>query len=330
MAVTAAAELIACQEPDLFERRWTLASEVRRAGQATGDRDLAFTGGFFMMLEHIGRGEMDEATVLADDLRRLAEASRSYWLRFLIAHFESMTAIARCSPDALEVIEAERLAFEDQPVDWFGVSVIQQAVVAMGRGTLAEMLVPFAEAQAQYSDNDEWSRKWNYAVAKAYLDSGRHEDAAEVMTNSADLDFDRYWLSSMLHLGQVGLVLGRVEDCERVLSELDRYRGRFALIGVGAAITGQVSTGLGQAALGLGRLDQAEELFREAVAQAEAVQFPFFETVARRHLAMTLVASDPADGEAVDHLDAAAAMAERYGFALEAAAIESVRADIGR
>lgn len=45
---------------------------------------------------------------------------------------------------------------------------------------------------------------------------------------------------------------------------------------------------------------------------------------------MTLAARGPADGEAVEHLEAAAAMAERYGFALEAAAIESVRADLGR
>lgn len=329
VAVTAAAELIACQEPDLFERRWTLACEVRRAGQALGDRDLAFTGGFFMMLEHIGRGEIDKAERLHPELRRLAEAGRAYWPRFLVAHFDSLVAVARCEPGALDVVEAERVAFEDQPVDWFGVSVIQQAVVAMGRGTLADMLLPFAEVQAQYSDNDEWSRKWNYAVAKAYLDSGRLQEAAEVLEQAPELDFDRYWLSSMLHLGQVGLTLERPDLCHRVLDEVMAYRGRFAFVGVGAAITGQVSTALGQAALGLGQLAQAEELFREAVDQAAEVGFPFFETIARRHLAMTLARRDPAGTEAVEHLVAAAATANRYGFVLEVTALESLRADLG-
>ncbi len=328
IAVADAAELIASQEPDQFERRWTLASDVRRAGRALGDRDIAFTGGFFMLLEHIGRGELDEAEHLMVELRELADRGRAYWPRFLVAHFTTVTAVARCSPDALEVIEAERSAFEGHPVDWFGVSVIQQAMVALGKGTMADMLLPFAEALAQHSDNDEWSRKWNYPIAKAYLDTGRLDEAVAAIEKYPDLDFDRYWLASMHHLGQLGLTLGRADYCERVLAEMSPYRGRFAIVGVGAAISGQVSTALGQAALGLGRLDEAEELFREAVEQAAALDFPFFATLARRHLAMTLLRRSTADVEARELLDEAAAAAERFDFALEAAAVETLRAEL--
>ncbi|MEM9132426.1 MAG: AAA family ATPase [Actinomycetota bacterium] len=328
MAVADAAELIACQEPDLFDRRWSLACDVRRAGRALRDRDIAFTGGFFMLLEHIGRGEFDQAEKMAGELRELAEAGRAYWPRFLVAHFDSLTAVARCSPGAQEVIEAERAEFEDQPVDWFGISVIQQAVVAMGRGELADMLLPFAEALEQHSHNEEWARKWNYPIAKAYIDTDRPEQAVAAIEKYPDLDFDRYWLSSLHHLGQLGLMLGRADYCERVLAEMSPYRGRFAIIGVGAALSGQVSTALGQAALGLGRLDEAEELFREAMDQAVELGFPFFATLARRHLAMTLLRRDEASAEAREHLDEAAAVAVRHGLALEAAAVETLKAGL--
>ena len=328
IGAAAAAELVACQEPDLFVRRFELAQRVQQIGYAVGDRNLAFTGGFFVALEHLARGEVRLAERLAAEVVELADKIGTYWPRFLAAHFATMLAIARCDPAARDLIERERLMFEDDPVDTFGNSVIQQATVAMAEGTLSEMLLPFAEAIDQFAEYPDWVVKWNFAIAKAHLDAGDLGRAVEAVEVQLEPEFDRYWLPSLYQLGLLGLMLGRDDYCRRVLDALTPYRGRFAIIGAGATMTGQISTALGQAALGLGDLDAAEEFLREAAEQAGRAGFPFFEATARRFLATTLLRRDIANAEAARLLDDVDAAAARYGFALESAAVAELREEI--
>ena len=311
-----AAELISSHEPDRFVRRRELAEEVRRIGRATGDRDLHFTGSWFLVLDMMQAGEMESAMPIVEELRRVVEATREYWPSFLVAHFKSATAIARCDPDALDVIEEERSTFEHHPVDWFGVSVIQQATVAAGRGAISDMLLPIAQAAGQHGSGG-WAEKWNYAFCKAYLDIGEHDKALDAIAINPDPDYDNYWVASTYHLGLLGLLLDREDICRTCVEKLELYRGRFATIGLGACISGHVSTSLGQAYLGLRELVMAEELFREAVEQADAVGFPYFATNARRFLAQTLFAQGGRDDEAKGLLETVLQAAERYGFSLE-------------
>lgn len=325
IGVAAAAELIACQEPDLIERRWELAREVQGIGRATSDRELSFTGGFFVMLEHLARGDVEDVVEMSRELTRLADDMGGYWPRFLAGHIATLLAVARSVPEARDVIEAERSKFEHQPVDTLGVSVIQQAGVAMAEGTLSEMLLPFARAADKYREIDEWAKKWNFAFAVAHLEAGDLDAARSMIDAYPEPDLDRYWLPSMCQLGRLGLALGREEYCQRVLRELEPYRNRFAIIGVGAAITGQVSTALGQASLGMGDALSAVSYFREAAVQAAQAGFPYFEVVARRFLATALLQADVDHDEAALLLDQVSESAIRFGFTIEAEEAETLR-----
>ena len=192
------------------------------------------------------------------------------------------------------------------------------------------MLLPFAAAIDQFSEFGDWVRKWNFAIAKAHLDAGDLDAALEAIESEPDPDFDRYWVASIYQLGLLGLSLDRRDYCERVMRDLMPYRNRFAMIGVGATLSGQVSTALGQAALGLDDFESAEVFFREAADQATALSFPFFAATAKRFLATTLLRTDDTSEEAWRLLDAVTGAADTHGFVLEAAAVRSLREAHGR
>jgi class 3 adenylate cyclase/tetratricopeptide (TPR) repeat protein len=316
VGTTLAAELISFHAPDLFIRRRELAAETQRIGRATGDRDLLFIGSWFQVLEMVQAGDLAAAIRLVDEVRPVVEAAREYWPSFLLSHFETAISIARCAPNALELIERQRSSFEHQPVDSFGVSVIQQATVAMGHGTLSDMLLPFAEAADEHND-DAWARKWNYAFSKAYLDAGEVDKALAAIALNPEPDFDNYWLASTYHLGLVGLLSQRTDICRKVIGKLEAFRGRFAIVGLGACVSGHISTSLGQAHMGLGDLDSAEALFREAAEHSDRAEFAYFATNARRFLARTLLMKHADNREAQTILDRVLSDARQHGFALE-------------
>lgn len=290
------AELLSELRPDAFERRRAVADEIRRIGRATNDADLLFTGSFYSMLDAIERGAIELAESLLEQLRTITASKRDFYSRYRIACLDAAMAVARSEPDAQERIDAAHQMADGEPVDSFAPLVLQTATLAMYRGTLTEILLPIAQAADMWDDS--WSRRWDFALAKAYLDTGEHELASETVRANPEPVADSFWLSSYCQLAEVGWLLGFPDLCHRAIEQLTPFRGRFALIGGGLSVSGLVSVAIGQASLGLGELADAEAFFREAIADADAAGFPFFATNARRLLAETLLTIDPASQEA--------------------------------
>lgn len=306
------AELLSGHRPDTFERRRTVADELRRIGRATGDRDLLFTGTFFSMLDSIERGATSTAQTHLEELRAIATAKRDFFSRYRVAYLDALLAVARCEPTAPERIEAAHLMAEGEPVDSFAPLVLQNATLAMYNGTLADILTPIAEASDMWDES--WSRRWDFALAKAYLDIGNHDLAAQTIRNNPEPTVDSYWLASYCQLAEVGRVLGLSEVCDRVIEKLTPFRGRFVLIGSGLAVSGSASAALGQAHLGCGDHATAEVLFRESIDLADAAVFPYFAAHSRRLLAETLLSMDPGDPEADQLLHDVLDDARHHGF----------------
>lgn len=309
---TLVAELLSCLGPTDFERRRVVADEVRRIGRAIGDSDLAFAGGFFAMLDALERGDVDDAESILRRLRRSAETSLDFFSRYRVAYLEAVIALAKDEPRAQELMDAAHQMAEGEPIDAFGPLVLQAATLAMYRGTLSDMLIPIAQATDMWEDS--WTQRWDFALAKAYLDTGELDKAAEIIGNNSEPDFDSYWLASSCQLAEVGWLLDYPDICARVIDDLTPFRGRFVLVGSGLAVTGLASVALGQAHLGIGELDMAEELLREGVEQAEKAGFPYFATNAKRLLAQALSASDPSSFEAAALLDEVLAQSAACDF----------------
>ncbi len=317
IGTTIAAELIAIQDPELFEHRAELAGELHRIGRLLDSRAHRFTGGFFLACEHQHRGEVSEAEVYVEELREIAESTRSYWYRYLVAHFDTMLLIARRDPAARAAVADQSARAEKAPVDGFGPSVIQEAAIALADGTLAEMLSPFGAAMDQFGHVDQWAKKWNHPVARALLETGDVEAALPIVELQPVPDRDWYFVSGVCNLAWIGLHLRSERFCDLAIQQLAPHRRRFAIIGLGICVSGNVSTALGQAYLGLGAVRLSLDYFREGIEVADRAGFPYFATEARRYLAGALLQLDPSDPDVADLLERAEADARRYEFAVE-------------
>lgn len=311
---TLVAELLSEVRPDALGRRQAVADEARRIGRATSDPDLLFTGTYYLMLEALERGEVEPATSFLEDLRSIAGRRRDFFSRYRVACLDAVIALAKCDPAAQERIDAAHLMAEGEPVDSFGALVLQTGTLAMCKGTLADILLPIAQAADMWDES--WSRRWDFALAKAYLDTGDHELAGKTIRNNPEPSQDSFWLASCCQLAEVGWLLEFPDICAWVIEQLTPFRGRFVMVG-GLAVTGLSSIALGQAYLGLHDLDTAEVLFREGLAQAESTNFPYFATNARRLLAQTILMTDPTSQEANLLLENVLGAAHKHDFRTE-------------
>jgi len=310
-----AAELTSSHEPERFERRRKIAEEVRRIGRATGDKSLLITGSIFIVLDEIGEGRIHLVEPLLDELTTLVDSAGEYFTQYLVDYLGSALAVARCDPDMEERIERVRVRFENHPLDTFGMSLLQTGWIALTRGTLSSLLLEIVRASTTWDEG--WGAKWNYALSRAHLDAGDEQAALAVVQAQPEPDRDFYWLASMCQLATLGLALSESEVCRRVVRELTPFRGRLAIIGLGIGISHQVSTALGQAHEGLGEFELAEALYRESVAQADEIGFPYLGVIARRYLAQRLIARDPNHAETAALLSQVIATSQHHGFADE-------------
>ncbi len=308
------AELLSEVRPDALGRREAVADEVRRIGRATNDPDLTFTGTHYSLIEALERGDIAVATSMLEDLRSIADRKRDFFSRYRVACLDAVIALATCDPTARERIDAAHLMAEGEPVDAFGALVLQTGTLAMCSGTLADILLPIAQAADMWDES--WSRRWDFALAKAYLDTGDHSLAGQTVRSNPEPDHDSFWLASYCLLAEVGWLLEFPDICGRVVEQLTPFRGRFVLMG-GLAVSALTSVALGQAYLGLDDLVTAEALFREGLDQAENANFPYFATNARRLLAHTLLRTNPTSLEASDLLEDVLSAAHEYGFKTE-------------
>ncbi|MFK7918871.1 MAG: AAA family ATPase [Ilumatobacter sp.] len=328
LGTTLAAELMTARRPDQFARRAELAADVERIGRINGDHDLAITGGIFLVLEAIERGDLRRARRLRSELVGVVEIRRTYWPRFLVAHLDGSLLTAACDERSDGKVAEVYEEFVDHPVDALGVWTIQMAARAMQAGTLADVLIPIT-AMTQDDSDEEWAMKWNYAVAKAHLDSGNPDAALAAIDLNPNPDFDNYWLASVENLGCIGLIMQRRDLCEQAVEWLTPYRGRLGVVGIGACIGSQVNTGLGQAHLGLGNVDQAIELLSEAVAQAVEMETPYFECTSRRYLALAMLERGDT-AAAVELIDRVRELANRYGFGGELVELDKLMGRVDR
>ena len=132
-------------------------------------------------------------------------------------------------------------------------------------------------------------------------------------------NWDFMWTVAVQMKAEVGFGLGRADICREARVALEPYRGRLGVIASGTLTWGLVSTSLGQAALGEGDLGAAEELFREAIADADRAGLTYSSALARRLLVTVLARRDQVDtnelrrltGEVLD-------LAATYGYDGEA------------
>jgi len=150
------------------------------------------------------------------------------------------------------------------------------------------------------------------------------------LDNAPSARVDYLWISAMQMLAEASYALNRPELSRQAFDALLPHRGKLGVLSSGTMTFELVSTSLGQAAAGTGDLATAEELFREAVKQADKIGALYFAATSRRCLVATLIdrRDSSTDVEIVDLIDQVHALATTHSFSEELAKIEQMRATV--
>lgn len=156
-------------------------------------------------------------------------------------------------------------------------------------------------------------------LALLYCDAGKTAEAEELLAEAAaegfaDLRYDPMWLYGMVSYADVSARLHQVEAATQLYERLAPFHAQLAF--AWWATGGAVAFYLGMLATILGRFDDAQSHFAEALAIHERLRAPYW--IARTHLetARMLVArQSPGNAEeAAALLDQVAATATQFGF----------------
>lgn len=314
------AEFIALWDPSTHARRMDLARQICRVARASGDVDLEFLGGYFLAFCLAEHGDVAGARERLLRLERAVELSRDFYFRFLVERLTLSLDQLTGAPEMQQRIDDLAARYEGSHADTQGTWSIQTGKLAFDAGQLGAL----ADTIRSMIDASTVSSNWTAAYGLALLDNGDREAATAVLESFARPTLDYLWLSTMQGRADLAVALGRTDACERILSELEPFRGQLGIVASGSACYGLVSRTLGQLALATDRTDLAIELLEEAAAQADSIGAPFESTAARRYLACALVQAGRRLDEVGSLVATAKELAERHGFGGERLELEGL------
>jgi eukaryotic-like serine/threonine-protein kinase len=117
---------------------------------------------------------------------------------------------------------------------------------------------------------------WRAAIALAWTEAGRDEEAREEIRSLSRDDFavlprDANWLVAMVCVAIAARRLGERAVAASAYRQLEPYADRNVVVGGGWACEGSASLYLGYLAAFLGRFERAEEHYRTALRMNEAI-----------------------------------------------------------
>ncbi len=255
--------------PDTADERIALADELFALASASGDKAAVLEAYFYRRGDRAELGDIDGAQrdietslALAGELRdrgNIRGASAALVTKPLLeGRFDEAEHLMQQALALGEGLQAEG------PIIIFGA---QLAVLRQLQGRLAEV-EPLIRTQIE-----QYPHIIAYRCALGWIhgETGRTEEARnefdELATHSfADLPQDGIWLISIYLLTELCGHLGDAERAKLLYDILLPYAGRNILTGNPALCTGSASRQLGMMAAVMGRYDDAERHFDDALA----------------------------------------------------------------
>jgi class 3 adenylate cyclase len=303
-------------EPEYLEERHRIVTELLEAARTAGERDLAVEARGLLLIDLLEAGDVRGAREEIETFARGAAELRRPAYQRMVSIRRAMLALLEGRLDEVEPILAEHGALH---ADWGAVdpNLIQGAAVAIyelrrHQGRLEELDDAMATLAAEYPAVPAW----RCGLSLLYVSLGRHEDGLREMERVAVDDFapvrgDPNRLVAFSMLAQVSARLEGHPYGEELYELLVPYKDRNVVVGAGWACEGSASAPLAEIASALGRYEDAERHFEEALRMNIALEAPPFVAETRmRYAAMLLDRDGPGDREralelVADALDAA-------------------------
>lgn len=312
------ADFLALWDPSTIDRREELVRGIARMARASGDNDLEFFGGFFAAVVAAERGDLAASRERLDQLGPSVAASRNFYFGFLAERLVVSLDIAASVPGVQADVDALAARYEGTHADTSGTWGLQTGGLARQAGTLGS-IAPLVRSIVDGGA----APNWRSALGLALLESGDRAGAEAVLDAFVEPPLDYFWLTTMQTIAELAVGLGRTDRAAELLDLLAPYDGQVGVTASGTYLFGLVGTTIGLLAAHTGDHPRAVATLERALARADAIGAPFEATRTRRLLATSLAATAADPHRVATLVGEATALAERHGFAGEAALLSA-------
>ncbi len=265
--------------PQLLDQLMTRTADAMRRAEVVGDSILRFWAAYWRASVAPLAGDIDEVDRCSAVMKSVVEKLDQPMLHWSYLMHRTHRALIAGDTD-----DAERLATEclgvgttsGQP-DASTIFAVQLLGVNGQRGTTGD-LIPVIE-EIRHDMQDISKAAVESALAIAYVEGGRLDDARQVLIKFADGGFelpsDSVWLLSMATYADVAIECRDKERAGPLFDLLAPWADQLSTNG-GGSTNGPVSHFLGGLATVLGRYEEADSYFARAAAFNSRAQAKFF------------------------------------------------------
>lgn len=320
--------------PANVEERLAVAGEVVRLALAIGDVERVLQGRVWQVVDFLEIGDIQAVDVGIALCERLAEELRQPGYVWWTEIFRAMRALLDGRfPDAEDLIHRAFATGQGaQNENATQVFATQMFVLRREQGRLVELEPAFKGMVEQYPDIPSW----RCGLAMLYAQLGRREEARQEFERVAVDDFaglprDLFWLIGMMLLAEVCCVLGDAARAAVLYELLLPYAGRTMVTGRAVVCAGSARHSLAILATLLGRHDEAERHFADALAMNLRLGARPFAAYTRFEYARMLLARGVGDdaSRAIELLREAGVVARDLGMVLLERRVQALATEYG-
>ena len=305
--------------PENVEERLAVATEILQLAEQVGDKALAINSRVFRLSNLLELGDMPAVDAEIEAFSQLAEELRQPLLRRLPVLWKAMRAMmdGRFEDGERQALEALAIGQRAQlpgAMQQFGAQMVD---LRWKQGRLQELEAP----TKAYAEENPQVPAWRCALALIYSETGKEEEARAEFERLAadgfsDLPQDALWLISIAILADVCAYLGDSRRAATLYGLLLPYAARNITTAPGLTSIGSASRHLGNLATLMGRTDEAEKHFEDALEMNGKIGAPPWVALTQQWYAQMLLARDePGDREkAVELVSQALDTAQELGM----------------
>ncbi len=277
LAYALSSRLTALSGPDDVRERLAVATEMVAIAEQCDHHEFALIGRGFIIADTLALGDLPHARFAIAAFATMATASRHPYFMWWLTAIRTMEAILAGRLDEAEPLAQKALALGQRaiPSDAIQVFATQFYVLCRER-QLQDQIEPIVRGIVEQFPELPGAHS---GLALLHADRGKVEEARAEMDLLAP---DRFamvprnpdWLNSISTLVLASVELPGAPHAATLYELLAPYRTRIVVSGLGILCLGSVSHYLGLLATRLGRFDDAEACFEEAVAAEERLEAP--------------------------------------------------------
>ncbi len=318
--------LMAMSNPFTLAKRLELTAELVALAGEVGSSELAWHAAFHRTDALLESGDIDGAERVLAEVERLAGELRQPFYTWWAHSGRTMLAVMRGAPDA----EAQVLATYELGMANGDASIVfggQLASLMNNQGRNAELI----DTIRTNVETQPHIGAWRAVLARLYSETDQLAEAREqvdvLRVNDFDLPLNWTWVGYMVTLSEAVWDLHDMLAATVLYERLRPVAGQVSVVTLLVTCSGSLALYCGMLAACLGRWDEAEQHFTEALAMNERLGAR--PSVVRTRRAWATMLSDrgaPADAaRARDLIAAGLAEAEPLGMAREVVRLQRLR-----